>query len=79
VILEFDENGLITNYTEVMTKLWQDLDAEITKANKDGNASESEQERIDEFEKRATDLQSAIDQYDETRTTIDDLDNQIDD
>jgi hypothetical protein len=42
VILTTDENGLITNYTEAMTKLYEELDAEITKANKDGNADENE-------------------------------------
>ena len=42
VALDLDENGLITNYTETMTALWEQLDAEIEKANRDGNASESE-------------------------------------
>ena len=77
--LELDTNGLITNYTEAMAKIYKELDAAITAANKDGNADESEQEKIDAIQKRADDLQAAIDQYDETRTTIEDLNNQLDD
>jgi chromosome segregation ATPase len=62
-----------------MTQVYKELDAAITAANKDGNADENEQEKIDAIQKRADDLQAAIDQYDETRTTIDDLNNQLDD
>jgi hypothetical protein len=42
VMLNIDENGLITNYTEAMTELYNELDAEIEAANKDGNVSEAE-------------------------------------
>jgi chromosome segregation ATPase len=79
VNLELDTDGLITNYTEAMTQVYKELDAAITAANKDGNADENEQEKIDAIQKRADDLQAAIDQYDETRTTIEDLNNQLDD
>lgn len=79
VTLTFDENGLISNYTEAMTKIYNELDNAINSANADGNASDSEQEKIDLIQKRADDLQSAIDQYDETWAEIDDLDNQLDD
>ena len=50
VTLSLDENGLITNYTEAMTKVYNQLDAAITKANKDGNATESEQKRIETYD-----------------------------
>lgn len=78
VILTTDENGLITNYTEAMTELYEELNAEVTKANKDGNVSESEQARIDKIQERIDALKDAIDQYDETRELIEDLDNELD-
>lgn len=78
VILTTNENGLITNYTEAMTKLYNELDAEVTKANKDGNADENEQARIDNIQKRIDSLKEAMAQYDETRELIEDLDNQLD-
>lgn len=78
VILATDENGLISNYTEVMTELYNELNAEVTKANRDGNASESEQARIDKIQKRIDALKDAMSQYDETRELIEDLDNELD-
>lgn len=77
VILTTDGNGLITNYTEAMTKLYNELDAEITKANKDGNADENEQARIDKIKERIEALKDAISQYDETRELIEDLDDEL--
>lgn len=79
VKIKFDSNGLISNYTETMTKLWEELDETIRKANKDGNATESEQEKIDTLKERAENLAEAMSQYDETRELIEDLDNEIDD
>ena len=76
--LTIDENGLITNYTQEMTKLYNQLDAEVTKANKDGNADEKEQARIDKIQERIDALKEAISQYDETRELIEDLDNDLD-
>ena len=78
VELNIDENGFITNYTEAMTELYKELDAAINAANADGNADESETERIDAAQKRVDELKSAIGQYDETRDMIKDLDNQLD-
>ena len=78
VILTFDENGLISNYTEAMTEIYEELDNTISTANKDG-IDDNEQAKIDLIQERADNLQSAIDQYDKTRKEIDDLDNQLDD
>lgn len=78
IILTTDENGLISNYTEVMTELYNELNAEVTKANRDGNASESEQARIDKIQERIDALKDAMKQYDETRELIEDLDNELD-
>ena len=79
VTLTLDENGLISNYTEAMTEIYNELDSAINSANANGNVSDSEQEKIDLIQKRADNLQDAIDQYDRTWAEIDDLDNQLDD
>lgn len=79
VEIKFDSNGLISNYTEAMTKLWEELDETIRQANADGNVTDSEQERIDTLKERAENLAEAISQYDETRELIEGLDNEIDD
>ena len=79
VTLTLDENGLISNYTEAMTEIYNELDSAINSANANGNVSDSEQEKIDLIQKRADNLQDAIDQYDGTWAEIDDLDNQLDD
>jgi tellurite resistance protein len=47
---EIDEDGLISNYDEVMTKLYEKLNNAITSANADGNADEDEQEKIDKIQ-----------------------------
>ena len=78
VELNIDENGFISNYTQAMTELYKELDAAINSANADGNADETETEKIDTAQKRIDELKSAMDQYDETRDMIKDLDNQLD-
>ena len=79
VSFTFDANGNISNYDAEMTKLYNELDAAITSANADGNATESEQEKIDKIQERIDKVKEAIDQYDETRELIEDLDNDIQD
>jgi hypothetical protein len=56
VIITFDEQGLISNYSEAMTEIYNDLDTAIAQANKDGTVSEDEQEKIDLIQKRADNL-----------------------
>lgn len=77
--ISFDKNGNISNYTSMMTKLYNELDSAITSANADGNADENEQERIDAIQERIDTLKEAIEQFDETRELIQDLDTEIQD
>ena len=79
VSFQYDESGNIINYTTEMEKLYQQLDAEITKANADGNADENEQKRIDAIQEKIDELKEAMEQYEETRELIEDLDNELDD
>ncbi len=77
VSLTYDSMGNISNYTEQMTKLWNQLDSAITKANADGNATDAEQDKIDAIQEKIDSLTEAIEQYDETRELITDLDTEI--
>lgn len=77
VSFTYDKNGNITNYTEQMTALWQELDNAITKANKDGNATENEQEKIDAIQERIDKVKEAQEQYEETRELIEDIDQEV--
>ena len=79
VSFTFDANGNISNYDKEMTKLYNELDAAITAANADGNADESDQEKIDAIQERIDKVTEAIEQYDETRELVEDLDNDIQD
>lgn len=59
------ENGYITNYTEQMTWLYNQLDNAINNANADGNATEEEQEEIDKWQKYIDDIESARGDYED--------------
>ena len=76
---DFDAEGNFTRYDEVLTDLYNEIDAAIEAANADGNADEDEQEKIDKIQERIDKVKEAIDQYDETRELIEDLDNDIQD
>ena len=69
--------GDITNYTEEMTKLYEQLDAKIQSANKDGNASEKEQEEIDAIQEKIDAVKDALGMYEETKELIEDLDTEL--
>lgn len=77
VNLTFDDKGNISNYTEEMSKLYKQLDDEITKANKDGNADEDEQENIDAIQTKIDALKDAMSTYEDTRELIEDLDSEL--
>ena len=79
VSFTFDDKGNISNYESQMTKLYEELDAAIEKANADGNADEDEQEAIQKIQDKIDAVTEAIAQYDETRELIEDLDNELDD
>ena len=74
---EIDSDGLITNYEEVMTKLWAELDRQITRANNAGGATEEQKEKIDELQEKIDAVTEAVEQYDETRELIEDIENEM--
>ena len=49
ISFQYDDDGYITNYTEQMTWLYNQLDNAINNANADGNATEEEQEEMREW------------------------------
>lgn len=64
ISFEYDkENGYITNYTEQMTWLYNQLDNAINNANADGNVTEEEQEEIDKWQKYVDDIEDARGDY----------------
>ena len=77
VQFEIDDQGLISNYEEVMSQLYNELNSAINSANADGDATEEEQENIDKIQEKIDSVTEAIEQYDETRELIEDLDNDI--
>ena len=74
---EIDSDGLITNYEEIMTKLWAELDRQITRANNAGGATEEQKEKIDELQEKIDAVTEAVEQYDETRELIEDIENEM--
>lgn len=73
VSLAFDKDGTISNYTAMMNGLWNQLNNEITVANADGNADDTEQARIDAIQEKIDNLKEAISQYDDTRGVLQDI------
>ena len=72
-----NDAGDITNYTEEMSKLYEELDAEIQAANKDGNATEDEQKKIDDIQEKIDNVKDALATYEDTRELIEDLDTEL--
>ena len=70
----YDEAGNISNYTEEMTKLHNELDAAITKANADGNADEDEQKIIDDIQAKIDAVKDAQADYEETLEVLREID-----
>ena len=77
VTLDIDENNLITNYTEAMTQLFNELDAAHKAAG--DTIEEAEQEIIDAIQEKIDLLKEAIAQFDETRELLEDTENEIQD
>ena len=69
--------GDVLNYTEEMTKLYEELDAKIQSANKDGNATDKEQEEIDAIQEKIDAVKDALADYEETKELIEDLDTEL--
>ena len=77
VSFSFDETGNIANYEEQMTNLHNAREALLDSFGE--KISESEQEKLDAFDKKADALKDAIAQYDETRELSEDLATEIQD
>ena len=71
---KYDDKGNISNYTEQMTRLYNELNGAINSANADGNVTDLEQERIDAIQKKVDAVQDAVGTYDETLNEIEELD-----
>ena len=72
--LSFDADGSITNYTAIMNTLIAIYDAKVKEFGKE--RSDQERALLDALQARIDAFQNAIDQYDETRSTIREIDNQ---
>lgn len=77
ITLDIDENNLITNYTEAMTQLFNELDAAHKAAG--DTIEEAEQEVIDAIQEKIDLLKEAIAQFDKTRELLEDTENEIQD
>ena len=77
VTAQFDKNGNIINYDEIMNGLYAELKAAETSAGSE--RSENEQKKIDGIQERIDKVKEAIAQYDETNTLIKDLNTEIQD
>ena len=85
VSFSFDDNDNITNYTQEMEKLYEELRAAQDAWNADyQNKTSEEQQEYEEntikpIQDKIDELKEAIAAYEETRELIEDLENQIDD
>ena len=77
VSFTYDANGNISNYEQQMTNLYNAREALLDSFGE--KISESEQEKLDAFDKKADALKDAIAQYDETRELSEDLATEIQD
>ena len=77
VSLEIGEDGNISNYTTVMTGLYNQLHALEVGAGE--NANEYEKKAIEDLQEKIDNLQAAINQYDETQQVLEDETNNLDD
>ena len=73
----FDAKGNISNYSEIMAGLYNELNEVTESARK--NPTEAKSEKMEKIQERIEIVQTALDQYDETRELIQDLDEQITD
>ena len=72
---QFDDQGNIINYDEIMANLFNQLEAAEKAAGAEWD--EKEQEKINGIQERIDKVKEAISQYDETKELIQDLDQEI--
>ena len=73
----YDNMGNISNYEAQMSALYEAREKMLDRFGK--NISDSEQEQLDDFDKKIETLKTAISQYDETRELSEDLSSEIQD
>lgn len=82
VTFKFDSTGNITNYTEQMEKLFAIYNQQETKYNKMKSADEQstyKENYLDKTKEKIDNLKAALEQYEDTRQIIKDLEDQIND
>ena len=77
ISFSYDNNGNISNYEAQMNSLYEAREAMLDSFGE--QMSESEQEKLDAFDKKVDALKDAISQYDETRELSEDLATEIQD
>ena len=73
--VNIDDNDFITNYTDLMNQVDQQLKDAYAKAG--DTIDDKEQETLDALEKKVEDFEAAISQFDETRETLEDIENEV--
>ena len=73
--VNIDNNDFITNYTDLMNQADQKLKEAYAKAG--DTIDDEEQEVLDALEKKVEDFEAAIAQFDETRETLEDIENEV--
>ena len=71
--IDIDDNDFITNYTDLMNQADQKLKEAYAKAG--DTIDDEQQEVLDALEKKVEDFEAAIAQFDETRETLEDIEN----
>ena len=71
------ENGNISNYTAIMNDLQRQLEDAEKAAGSD--PTDAQQKALDDIEYKISEIKKAIGIYDETRETLEDIDNEIED
>lgn len=78
----FDEDGDITNYTKIMTDLYNELhkaEQEFNSLTTSEAQSDYQEKVIDPIQNKIDELKSLIDQYNETNDLLMELDNELED
>ena len=73
--INIDDNNFITNYTDLMNQADKKLKDAYANA---GDTIDDEQQKVlDALEKKVEDFEAAIAQFDETRETLEDIENEV--
>lgn len=73
--INIDDNNFITNYTDLMNQA--DKKLKDAYANAGDTIDDEQQEVLDALEKKVEDFEAAISQFDETRETLEDIENEV--